>query len=77
MRNYVIIDASEVSSVDFNQVLETSAETLRYNVNPAGTKTFVKFEGDTPSFLAGKTAYDRSEMLTLLAGPEWSSDDPI
>ena len=58
MRNYVLIDASEVSSVDFNQVLETSAETLRYNL--AGTQTFVKFEGDTPSFLEGKTAYDRS-----------------
>jgi hypothetical protein len=75
MRNYVIIDASEVSSVDFNQVLETSADTLRYNL--AGTQTFVKFDGDTPSFLEGKTAYDRSEMLTLLANEEWSSDSPI
>jgi len=75
MRNYVIIDASEVSSVDFNQVLETSADTLRYNL--AGTQTFVKFEGDTPSFLEGKTAYDRSEMLTILANEEWSADDPI
>jgi hypothetical protein len=75
MRNYVIIDASEVSSVDFNQVLETSADTLRYNLD--GTQTFVKFEGDTPSFLEGKTAYDRSEMLTLLANEEWSADDPI
>ncbi len=75
MRNYVIIDASEVSSVDFNQVLETSADTLRYNL--AGTQTFVKFEGDTPSFLEGKTALDRSEMLAVLATEEWSSDDPI
>jgi hypothetical protein len=69
-RNYVIIDASEVSSVDFNQVLETSADTLRYNI--AGTKTFVKFEGDTPSFLAGKTQYTHSEMLEILAGEEWT-----
>ena len=70
MRNYVIIDASEVSSVDFNQVLETSADTLRYNL--AGTKTFVKFEGDTPSFLEGKTANTHSEMLEILAGEEWT-----
>jgi hypothetical protein len=69
-RNYVIIDASEVSSVDFDQVLETSAETLRYNV--AGDKTFVKFEGDTPSFLEGKTANTHSEMLEILAGEEWT-----
>ncbi len=75
MRNYVIIDASEVSSVDFNQVLETSADTLRYNL--AGTQTFVKYEGSKPRFLYGKTTLDRSEMLTLLANEEWSSDDPI
>ena len=72
-RNYVIIDASEVSSVDFDQVLETAAETLRYNV--AGTKTFVKFEGDTPSFLAGKTQYTHSEILAILAGEEWTDPD--
>ena len=73
MRNYVIIDASEVSSVDFNQVLETSAETLRYNL--AGTQTFVKFEGDTPSFLEGKTTYTHSEILTILSGAEWTDPD--
>ena len=73
MRNYVIIDASEVSSVDFNQVLETSANTLRYNV--VGDKTFVKFEGDTPSFLAGKTANTHSEMLTILSGSDWTDPD--
>jgi hypothetical protein len=75
MRNYVIIDASEVSSVDFNQVLETSPSTLRYNL--AGTQTFVKFDGDTPSFLEGKTALDHSEMLAVLSTEDWSSDDPI
>ena len=73
MRNYVIIDASEVPSVDFDQVMETSADTLRYNV--AGTQTFVKFEGDTPSFLEGKTANTHSEMLEILAGEEWTSSE--
>jgi hypothetical protein len=70
MRNYVIIDASEVSSVDFDQVLETSADTLRYNVS--GTQTFVKYEGDKPSFLDGKTANTHSEMLSILTGEEWT-----
>lgn len=72
-RNYVIIDASEVSSVDFSQVDETSADTLRYNL--AGTRTFVKFEGDTPSFLAGKTQYTHSEILAILAGEEWTTSE--
>ena len=74
-RKYVIINADEVSSVDFSQVNETSADTLRYNVDPAGTKTFVKFEGDTPSFLEGKTQYSHSEILTILAGEEWTNPD--
>ena len=72
-RQYVIITADEVSSVDFDQVLETSADTLRYNI--AGTKTFVKYEGDTPSFLAGKTANTHSEMLAILAGEEWTTSE--
>ena len=72
-RNYVIIDASEVSSVDFDQVLETGPSTLRYSLN--GSQTFVKFEGDTPSFLEGKTANTHSEMLEILAGEEWTSSE--
>jgi len=74
-RKYVIINADEVSSVDFSQVNETSADTLRYNIDPANTKTFVKFDGDTPSFLEGKTQYSHSEILTILAGSEWTSPD--
>ena len=71
--NYVIIDASDISSVDFNQVKETSADTLRYSVD--GAKTFVKFEGDTPSFLEGETQYTRDEMLVTLDGPEWTPNE--
>jgi len=70
-RKYVIINADEVDSVDFSQVDETSADTVRYNV--AGTQTFVKFDTDTtPSFLDGKTQYSHSEILTILATDEWT-----
>ena len=75
MRTYVIIDASEVANVDFDQVQETSADTLRYSVD--GTKTFVKFEEDTPSFLIGEPQYDHAEILNILSGPEWSSSDEL
>ena len=75
MRTYVIIDASEVSSVDFDQVAETSADTLKYSVD--GTKTFVKYKGTQPFFLLGKTEYNHSEILSILSGPEWSSDEPF
>ena len=72
-RTYIIIDASDVSSVDFSQVLETSASTLRYNIE--GDRTFVKFpsENATPSFLEGKTAYAHSDILNILSGENWSN----
>ena len=73
MRTFVILDASEVGNVDFNKVMQTSADTLRYSLD--GTKTFVKFEGDTPSFLSGKTEYTRSEILTILSGDEWTDPE--
>ena len=73
MKTYVIINDSEVSSVDFSQVAETSANTLRYSLD--GTKTFVKYEGEKPSFLSGKTEYDHAEILTILATDEWTDPD--
>ena len=63
-RKWVIISKDDVSSVDFSQVLETSADTLRYSND--GNKTFVKYEGSQPSFLSGKTEYTHSEILAIL-----------
>ena len=69
---YVIINASEVSNIDFSKVLEDSASTLRYNNDD--TKTFVKFKGTTPSFLTGKTQYNHSQIMTELQGDEWTEE---
>lgn len=73
MRKYVIINAEEVSLVDFNQVLNTSADMVKWSLD--GTKTFVKFEGDTPSFLLGEPQYDHSEILAILAGDQWTAEE--
>ncbi len=72
---YVIINTSDVSSIDFSQVHETSIDTLRYNV--AGTKAFVKFTGSTPSFLSGKTQYNHSQIIAILDDPdgEWRYEE--
>ena len=75
MRTFVIIYASEVSSVDFNQVLQTSSDTLRYSVD--GSQALLKYEGTQPSFLSGKQEYTHEEILTILSGAEWTSDEPI
>lgn len=74
-KNFVIINSSEVANIDFDKVLQTSPETVRYNLS--GDKTFVKFEGETPSFLSGKTLLEHSEILEVLSGPEWTSEEEI
>ena len=75
MKKYVIINANEVSSVDFSKVLETSADTLRYSND--NSKTFVKFKGNTPDFLDGKTQYTQTEIKAILTNLSqgWGSDD--
>jgi len=75
MRTYVIIDASEITNVDFDKVLETSADTLRYSVD--GSKVLLKYKGTQPFFLLGKTEYSKEEILSILSGPEWASDEEI
>lgn len=72
-RKYVILNTGD--TVDFSKILERESDSLRYNIEE--TKFLVKFEGDTPSFLEGKTIYSHSEIIAILATDEWSSDEPI
>ena len=71
-RRYVIITAAEVTSlpVDFSQVIESNANTLRYSLD--NSKTFVKYTGTQPTFLNGKTEYTHSQILSELSSNEWS-----
>ena len=73
-RTYVILDANEISSIDFSQVQERSANSVRYNNDQS--KFFVKFDGATPSFLNGKTQYTRADIRALITteGSEWYID---
>ena len=71
-RKYVILTSSEAQSIDFSKVLETSANTLRWNND--NSKTFVKYEGSKPSFLSGKSTLTHLQILTELAKDEWSPD---
>lgn len=73
-RSYVIIPSGSIPSVDFDHVLETSADTLRFSVD--GTQTFVKFNGDAhPSVNAipGRSQpYTWQQMIDILKGEDWT-----
>jgi hypothetical protein len=75
-RQFAIFSVTELNQIDFTEVLETSAETVRLSVD--GTKTFVKWDTETPppSVQALTTIqgfYTYEEMLDILSGEEWVS----
>ena len=80
-RHWVIISASDVSNIDFSQVMEDSAQTMRYSVD--GTLTFVKYEGDMPSSVTACSSksqeYSHSEILAILNAEDqvwWVEETP-
>lgn len=79
-RNFMIFDVIELPQIDFTQVLETSADTVRKSVDE--TKTFVKWDGDTiPSSVESLTTkegpYTYEEMLNILSTETWSTSQDI
>lgn len=74
-RQFAIFSTSELDQINFEEVLETSSETVRLSV--AGDKTFVKWDGDTiPSSVESLTTfegpYNYSEIFEILNTPEWT-----
>ena len=75
-RDFMIFNTSETGSIDFNDVAETSIDTLRLNVS--GSRTFVKWNGDIPTSVSSLTTkegpYTHQQILTILTGSEWVDD---
>jgi hypothetical protein len=74
-REFMIFNTSELPLIDFTQVLETSADTVRKSVDE--TKTFVKWNGPTiPTSVESLTTkegpYTYDEILVILSTPEWT-----
>ena len=79
-RHFMIFSVTELPNINFTQVNETSAETVRKNVD--GTKTFVKWDGDSiPSSVETLTTkegpYTYEEILVILSTEEWTNPNPI
>jgi len=75
-RDFMIFNTSETGSIDFNDVAETSIDTLRLNLS--GSRTFVKWDGDIPTSVSSLTTkegpYTHQQILTILTGSEWADD---
>ena len=78
-REFMIFNVTELNQIDFTQVLETSAETVRKSVDE--TKTFVKWDGSMPQCISDLTTkegpYTYDEILVILSTSEWTDPNPI
>ena len=79
-RNFMIFDTSDLTSIDFSEVLETSEDTVRKSADQ--NKTFVKWNGSAvpasvQSISSKEGPYTYLEMLAILSGPEWQSNEEI
>ena len=74
-RNYMIFNVSELNSIDFNTVLETSVDTVRKSID--GSLTFVKWDGEIPecvnNLITKEGPYSHDEILDILSGHSWNS----
>ena len=77
-REFMVFNVSEMDQIDFTQVLETSAETVRKSVDE--TKTFVKWDGTIPQCVSDLTTkegpYTYSEILQILSTSDWDNQNP-
>ena len=79
-RKFMIFNVSELSNIDFTQILETSTDTVRRSVD--GTLTFVKWDSETiPTSIDALTTkdgpYTYEEILTILATYTWTNNDML
>jgi hypothetical protein len=79
-REFMIFNTSELNKINFNEVLETSIDTVRKNLDE--TLTFVKWNGheipsSVSSLITKQGPYTYTEILNILEGPEWTSNNII
>ena len=79
-REFMIFSVTELPNIDFNEVKETSIDTVRKSVDE--TKTFVKWDGEEiPSSvdaLATKEGpYTYDEIIVILSTEEWTDPSPL
>ena len=80
-KTYAVINLTDVGLIDFSQIGETSASTIRKSLDD--TQFVIKWqEGYIPTFIMDGTVvpvetYDHHAILELMATPAWSDPDPI
>ena len=79
MATYIVIELTETSKVDYSQVNQTSAQTMRRNLaNTQGLLSYIT----EPSFVTSGALpivgdkMNHEQCLQLMSTPEWSEPMP-
>ena len=82
-KTYAVINLQDLNKIDFNEISETSKNTIRKNIlNPATQFTIKWINGNTPSFIDDGSVtivgsvMNQKQALELMATPEWSEPMP-
>jgi len=80
---YAIINLSDLDKIDFNQISETSKNTIRKNILEPPTQFVIKWhEGNTPTFISdGRVAVvgslmNHQQAIELMSTSDWSEPMP-
>ena len=72
---FVYFSIGETGSIDYNEVEETSSETLRLSTD--GSLSFVKYEIPQPASITNLSTksieYGYEDFLDILATPTWTA----
>lgn len=78
-RTYQIINISDLSNIDFNQIYETSENTIRKSIDES--LFTIKWDAE-PSFISDGTVspvgtYNHAEILTEMSTDAWTNNDEL
>ena len=80
-KTYAVINLTDVGLIDFSQVGQSSASTIRKSLD--NTQFVIKWEeGYIPTFITDFSVvpvadYDHHSILELMATPAWSEPIPV
>lgn len=73
-RVYAIIPVTEISKLNFNEILQNSKDTLRYSLDKS--KVLIKWDEQEPSFLNDlqnlEGPYSQEQIIKIINSTEWT-----
>ena len=71
-RKWVILNVSDITDEMIGSAIQSDIDSLRKSLD--GNRAILKWDGNTPSCFNGMTTYNHNQILTELAGTDWTEE---